>query len=124
MAGGGNSLLVAVEQALAAVVDPCSIATGVPISLPEMGLVEDIRLDGGEVEVVLRLTSPVCWQVTNIVGEVTRCVEALPEVTRCRCVVDPGWSWQPEMMSEAARARLRAVRPLEPPTRRRRETAL
>ena len=36
----------AVEAALARVVDPCSIATGCPISLPVMGPVREVAIDG------------------------------------------------------------------------------
>ena len=37
-----------VTEALRRVVDPCSIATGVPINLVDMGIVRGIQIDGTE----------------------------------------------------------------------------
>lgn len=102
----------AVRSALGNVVDPCSIATGVPITLEEMGLVQEIEVDGGDVRVVLRLTSPVCWQATNIVAAVEAAVGELPKVDSVTCAVDHGAQWMPEMMDAGARARLRKLRPV------------
>lgn len=40
--------------------EPCSIAMRTPVDIVEMGLIEDVRLDGGRVEVELCLTDPGC----------------------------------------------------------------
>ena len=95
---------------MARVVDPCSIATGVPISLPEMGLVERIEIDGGVVCVTLRLTSPVCLQAANIVGAVKERVGSIEGVAGVNCEVDPAGDWLPTMMSARARDELRRRR--------------
>jgi hypothetical protein len=42
------------------ITDPCSAATHVPLSIVELGMVEDVRLDSGNVVVALRMTSPLC----------------------------------------------------------------
>ncbi len=99
-----------VEAALARVVDPCSIATGVPISLPEMGLVERIEIDEGAVAVTLRLTSPICLQVGNIVSAVEERIGSIEGVTSARCEVNPAGEWLPTMMSTTAREELRRRR--------------
>jgi metal-sulfur cluster biosynthetic enzyme len=101
-----------VRQALESVVDPCSIATGVPISLADMGLIKDLRWLSGEVEVVLQLTSPICWQAANIIDAVERAVMTVPGARSVKCTLDPGYEWTPKMMSAEARERLRRIRPL------------
>jgi metal-sulfur cluster biosynthetic enzyme len=50
----------AVLAALRAVPEPCSIAMRAPMDICEMGLVEDIEIDGGHVGVTLVLTDPSC----------------------------------------------------------------
>jgi metal-sulfur cluster biosynthetic enzyme len=101
----------AVRTALESIVDPCSIATGVPISLVEMGLVKQITSADGHVTIVLRLTSPICWQGANILESVEKAAGTLPGVRSAKCILDPAGEWMPAMMSPAAHARLRKLRP-------------
>lgn len=101
-----------VERALTRVVDPCSIATGVPIGLPNMGLVKGIDVDGGHVTVTLRLTSPACFQVGIILKAAERAVGELPGVTEVTCRIDYEQDWTPDMMAQSSRDELRRVRPL------------
>jgi metal-sulfur cluster biosynthetic enzyme len=103
---------IAVEAALAHVVDPCSVATGVPINLADMGLIKDVTITGGRVEVTLRLTSPICWQAGSIVDTARRNVEAVPGVEEVTCTVDAASEWLPTMMAPSATAKLRRARPL------------
>jgi metal-sulfur cluster biosynthetic enzyme len=42
------------------IIDPCSAATNVPLSIVEMGMVENVELASGNVIVALRMTSPMC----------------------------------------------------------------
>lgn len=107
--------LAEVCDALAGVVDPCSIATGVPLTLAEMGMVTDIAVDGGRVAVTLVLTSPVCWQAGNIIQAVEASVSGLPRVTAVRCTVDHDAGWLPGQMDPRARRRLRSARPVPDP---------
>jgi len=107
--------LADVRDALARVVDPCSIATGVPLTLAEMGMVTDIAVDGGRVAVTLVLTSPVCWQSGNIIQAVEASVNRLPWVTAVTCTVDHDAGWLPDQMDPRARQRLRSVRPVPDP---------
>jgi metal-sulfur cluster biosynthetic enzyme len=101
----------AVLTALARVVDPCSIATGVPIGLPEMGMVKTIDITRDDVTVTLRLTSPTCWQAANMIAKVEEILGAIAGGRQVRCALDPTWDWMPDMMSEGARSRLRERRP-------------
>lgn len=101
-----------VRDALARIVDPCSIATGVPLTLLEMGMVEDIAIEDGRVTVTLVLTSPVCWQAGNIIQAVVTSVCGVPGVASVACTVNHTAEWLPEQMEPGARRRLRAARPV------------
>ena len=50
----------AVRAALHQVCDPCSIAAQAPVSIIDMGLVRDWKVDNGELVVRMALTSPSC----------------------------------------------------------------
>lgn len=104
--------IAAIHAALARVVDPCSIATGVPINLADMGMVKEVAADGGAVRITLRLTSPICWQATNILAKVREYVGSVPGVASVDCSFDAGNEWLPSMMAEVARQRLRRLRPV------------
>lgn len=101
---------VAVEEALDRVADPCSIGTGAPLGLREMGLVHNLDIVDGAVRVTLRVTAPTCWQAINIVQAVERVVSEVPGVRTVECVVNFATEWSPSMMSAAAREKLRRAR--------------
>ena len=102
-----------VQRALERVVDPCSIATGVGISLVDMGMVQSVEVNAGTVRVVLKLTSPVCWQAANIIEQVESVVGELEGVTSVECVLDAQTQWMPQDMNPAVQQKLRSVRPLK-----------
>ena len=105
--------VAAIRAALERIVDPCSIATGLPISLPDMGMVKAIEIgEDGVVHVELRLTSPICWQAANIIAQVEETLAQAPGVTKVVCTVDPAAEWMPDMMAPSARAGLRRLRPM------------
>jgi metal-sulfur cluster biosynthetic enzyme len=92
--------------------DPCSVATGYPLHLEEMGLVKSVEVDAeaGRAVVDLRLTSPTCVMVGYFVTEIQRLVtEAIPEIEDVKVLFDRGFDWTPDMMSEEVR-RARAAR--------------
>ncbi len=102
-----------VWAALRRVADPCSIATGVPVNLVDMGLVKEVVVKDGIARIVLRLTSPICWQVANIIAAIEEGVGAIPGIRSVTCSIDPVSDWMPDMMAPEARALLRRLRPLE-----------
>jgi metal-sulfur cluster biosynthetic enzyme len=103
----------AIQTILDQVVDPCSIATGLPISLTDMGMVREVTLsEDGVAHVELRLTSPVCWQAANIIAQVEQVVARVPGVGKVICTVDPASEWTPDMMATGPRAELRRLRPM------------
>lgn len=92
--------------------DPCSVATGHPLHLEEMGLVKSVEVDAeaGRAVVDLRLTSPTCVMVGFFVTEIQKLVtRSLPEIHDVQVHFDRGFDWTPDMMSEEVR-RARAAR--------------
>lgn len=102
-----------VMDALRGIADPCSIATGRPIDLVDMGLIREVRIDGPTAVIELRLTSPVCFQAANIVQRIELDVRSSTGL-RADVHVDDGAEWMPTMMSADAREELRRVRPWPP----------
>jgi metal-sulfur cluster biosynthetic enzyme len=95
--------LKAISDALQHVVDPCSIATGTPVSLPDMGMIKQIDLSGERVRITLRPTSALCLQIGNIVDAVEHRVSQIPGIASVACMVDTSGDWSPEMMAVKAR---------------------
>jgi metal-sulfur cluster biosynthetic enzyme len=106
-----NDVLQQVKAALNRVADPCSIATGVPIGLCDMGMLKDVSIDGNNVDVVLRLTSPICWQAGNIIEAVEKQLREIMSGT-VKCAIDHSAEWMPHMMADESKRRLRQMRPL------------
>ncbi len=92
-----------VIEALRGVLDP-----EVGINIVDLGVLDQVQLEGSKVRIALTLTSPSCPLGEQIRHEVEQRVLALKNVTSVDVteVWDPPWS--PERMSEAARAQLGA----------------
>jgi FeS assembly SUF system protein len=91
-----------IVEALKTVFDP-----EIPVNIYEMGLIYDIDIQAeGAVQVKMTLTSPGCPVAGSLPGEVRDKVAGVPGVTSVdvELVWDP--SWNPSMMSEAARLEL------------------
>lgn len=95
-----------IRQALDEVKDPCSLASGVPLGLSEMGLVRDVDISPeGDVNIGLRLTSPFCHMIGFFKKEVIRIVSEIPGVRNVSMRADEGLDWSPSDISPAAAAR-------------------
>lgn len=99
----------AVREALGEVVDPCTAATGSNLDVVEMGLVESVEVENGEVRVAMHLTTPACHMVPYFITEIEDRVEPLAGVEAVSVETDDGLTWTADMMSESARAKRRAV---------------
>jgi metal-sulfur cluster biosynthetic enzyme len=108
----GADLTAAVRDALHRVVDPCSIATGVPISIVDMGLVLDVAVEGSTAHVQMCLTAPICLQITNILSKLDDAVLSVPGIEKVDCTVDAAYEWMPSMMAASSQRDLRVARPL------------
>ena len=106
VAGPSALLEQRVRGVLDEIKDPCSIATSVPMGLCEMGIVKAIRVsDAGDVEIELRLTSPVCEMIGYMKSEALAKVNALPGVVSVNVRHDSGLDWTPDLIAPAAQAR-------------------
>jgi FeS assembly SUF system protein len=91
-----------IVEALKSVFDP-----EIPVNIYELGLIYDIDIQAeGAVQVKMTLTSPGCPVAGSLPGEVRDKVAGVPGVMSVdvELVWDP--SWNPSMMSEAARLEL------------------
>jgi FeS assembly SUF system protein len=91
-----------IVEALKTVFDP-----EIPVNIYELGLIYDIDIqDGGDVKLKMTLTSPGCPVAGSLPGEVQAKVEGVPGVASVE--VELVWepSWNPSMMTEAARLQL------------------
>jgi metal-sulfur cluster biosynthetic enzyme len=94
----------AVREALRDVYDPCCADRG--ISIVDMGVVEDVRVAGGHVEVDLVLTTGWCPFVASMSTAIPDRVGGMDgvESVEVRTVWDPVWTQ--ERLSESARQKL------------------
>src|SRR5258708_8621797 len=81
------------------IIDPCSAATKVPLSIVEMGMVENVELASGNVIVALRMTSPMCQALPYFQMEVERVLAGIPGIDGVKCTFYHGANWQPDNMT-------------------------
>lgn len=106
-----GSLEAAVRTALCQVCDPCSIAAHAPVSILDMGLVRDWRVDkNGNLVVRMALTSPSCTMGPHMMRAAEQLLSAIPGVASARVEVDPTVFWTPADMTETGRAALNSRR--------------
>ena len=96
-------------DALREVYDPCCADRG--ISIVDMGVVEDVRVDGSHVDVDLVLTTGWCPFVASMSTAIPEALTAIDGVNSVdvKVVWDPVWTM--DRLSESARAKL--AMPLE-----------
>jgi metal-sulfur cluster biosynthetic enzyme len=95
-----------VMSRLHGVIDPCSAATKVPLSIVEMGMVENVEIVSGNVVVALRMTSPLCHALPYFEMEIEHVLAGIPGILGVKCIFDHGGNWQPDNMTVGARRRL------------------
>ena len=88
------------------VIDPCSAATKVPLSIVEMGMVESVELASGNVVVGLRMTSPLCHALPYFEMEIERVLAGILGIAGVKCTFDHGGNWQPDNMTIGAQRKL------------------
>ena len=78
----------------------------IPINIVDLGLVYDLRIEGGRVAVKMTMTAPGCPAVDLLVEDVKHKVGALEGVDEVD--VEVVWTppWNPDMMSEEAKKML------------------
>ncbi len=108
----------AIVDALRDVYDPCCADRGV--SIVDMGVVEDVRVDGAHVDVDLVLTTGWCPFVSSMSTAIPERLQRMDgvETVEVRTVWDPVWTM--DRLSDSARAKLEMpLEELEPYRQRR-----
>ncbi len=78
----------------------------IPVDIYDLGLIYDIKIDNGSVDITMTLTAPNCPVADNIVQEVYNKISEIEEVKKVNInlVFDPPWT--PSMASEIAQLQL------------------
>lgn len=106
-----RTLKAQVVEALHRVFDPCSVAANAPLSLIDMGLIRDWRIDrDGNLTVRACVTSACCTMAPHFVRAAEEQLAKIPGVTSARVELDPAFLWTPEAMSPHGKAALEARR--------------
>lgn len=104
--GGGLTMSVSesrVRAELEEVLDPCSTFTDNPISIVDLGLVDEVTIEDGTVRVWLLPTNGMCMYMMNMSEEVQERVGDLEGVDSVEVTQETGKIWTPVRMSEQAR---------------------
>jgi metal-sulfur cluster biosynthetic enzyme len=90
-----------VNELLLEVIDP-----ELGVNIVDLGLVYDVRINDGNVEIVMTLTTQGCPLGGFIEDEILDCLAQAPQVGRVKVTLVWEPSWDPERMSDAAREQL------------------
>jgi len=90
-----------VRKALRQVKDP-----EMNLDLVVLGLIYDVRIDGGRVDVTMSLTSPMCPVAGQLLDEARAAVEGVPGVTEVEVELTFNPPWTPERIPATIRAAL------------------
>lgn len=101
-----DELRSAVAAALLTVPDPCMDLAGAPTSIVELGLVRDVSVVDGDVEVLMTFTEMGCAFTHNVLDMVHGRVEAVPGVRSVRTPVEWTPTWSPDDLLAPARRTL------------------
>src|SRR5262245_6655917 len=95
-----------IYEALRRVYDTCSVLNGPRLDIVEMGLVEEVEIRAGAVQVRLLLTDPMCVYLFELRARIIDAVSELPGVAAVDVEPVAGKLRWPERMGPAARERL------------------
>jgi metal-sulfur cluster biosynthetic enzyme len=90
-----------VRKALRSVKDP-----EINLDLVVLGLIYEIKIDGGRVEVTMSLTSPACPVAGQLLDQAREAVEAVPGVESAQVELTFSPPWTPERIPATVRAAL------------------
>lgn len=90
--------------------DPCSLATGVPLGIGEMGLIQSVRCVDGKVTVRMHITSPMCMMAAYFMREIEQRLAGQEGVASVHVEFDQDLQWTPRDIHPDARERLAAKR--------------
>lgn len=96
----------AIRERLAEVMDPCSVFNRTHLSITEMGLVRDVRIEGSHIHVSLLLTDPSCLFFFQMGQDIEARLMELEGVESVKVESTSDRWWSEDRMSPEARARL------------------
>ncbi|MFP2959061.1 metal-sulfur cluster assembly factor [Myxococcus sp. 1LA] len=96
----------ALRERIQDIPDPCSCATGVPLGIGEMGLIESVKRTEGQVTVRLHITSPMCMMAAYFMREIEQRLLTVDGVTTVNVEFDQELKWTPQDIEPGARQRL------------------
>ncbi len=81
----------------------------IPVNIVDLGLVYDVAIDGGKIDVKMTLTAPACGMGPMIVADARSRIFMIPGVTAANVdmVFEP--PWDPSRMSDEAKKTLGIV---------------
>ncbi|MCL5095492.1 MAG: metal-sulfur cluster assembly factor [Patescibacteria group bacterium] len=91
-----------VEEKLKEVLDP-----EIGISILDLGLVYEIKIDGDDVSVLMTLTTPGCPMAAMFDQEVIRKVKEIKNVKKVKVEITFDPPWTPEKMTKEAKEKLK-----------------
>jgi metal-sulfur cluster biosynthetic enzyme len=95
-----------VAAALQQVTDPCSAASRTPMSIVDLGLLEDAQLVDGHLHVTLCVTAPNCLMIGTIIHATRVALAGLDGVDLTEVTIDPTLVWEPTRIAPAAAQRI------------------
>jgi len=102
MSSDNSSLELRVREQLDEVLDPCSTFTERPQSIVDLGLLDGVSIDGGDVTIHLLPTNQLCMYIPHMSEDIENRVRDLSEVdsVTVETVADKVWT-QDRMTDEA-----------------------
>jgi len=92
-----------VVERLDDVLDPCSCMTDNPVSIVELGLLNDIERENGSVSIELLPTTPMCMYMTQIIDEAEAEVSKIDGIEDVEVHQNVEDIWRPERMDDDLR---------------------
>jgi metal-sulfur cluster biosynthetic enzyme len=112
-----------IRRRLNTIVDPCSVATGAPAGLVDMGLVREITIreapGGATVLVRLGLTEPGCMIGASFLVRARECLEPLPGIAHLEVQLQHDCDWTPDDLDPRYAQRLEDRRAAQRASRQR-----
>lgn len=94
--------IAAVRARLGRVTEPCSIAMRRPVNIVQMGLVDDIEIDGDRARITLCLTDTACVHFAGMQQAIADALADLPGIATVQVVQATDKLWDPDRYDEAA----------------------
>jgi metal-sulfur cluster biosynthetic enzyme len=91
------------------VLDPCSTFTDNPVSIVDLGLVEDVEVDGRKARIELLPTNQMCMYMMNMSDEIQDRLSDHPELNDIAVEQETEKIWTPARMADEERKRREQV---------------